>query len=542
MIRIAAAQINPTVGDLTGNLAKIIAAIQRAKAQEADIVAFPELAICGYPPEDLLYKDHFVRDNIKTLRSLVGETKGITVIVGFVDMDKTKKLYNAAAIISNRKIKGIYRKEELPNYGVFDEKRYFHQGKSNKIFSVSGLCIGVSICEDIWVDQGACQEQSKKGAKLLINISCSPYDIGKLRKRRQLLIKRARQTKTFICYVNLVGGQDELVFDGGSIVIDPKGKMIASAKQFEEDLMVVDININKAKTKKRSIKKHMSKNLNQNERIYRALVLGTRDYAWKNGFRKAVLGLSGGIDSALVAAIAVDALGRDNVIGVTMPSRYTSGATKSDARRLADNLGIRFIESPIEKMFKTYLSELKRELMGTKFGLAEENLQARIRGNILMTFSNKFGWLVLTTGNKSEIAVGYCTLYGDMTGGFAVIKDVPKTMVYKLAKFRNSKDKVVIPVSTIKRAPTAELRKNQKDRDSLPPYDILDAMLKEYVERHRSLGQMAQKNSRSLVKSIITMVDRSEYKRRQAPPGIKITPRAFGRDWRLPITNRYKEF
>jgi len=318
--------------------------------------------------------------------------------------------------------------------------------------------------------------------------------------------------------------------------------MIASAKQFEEDLMIVDIDINKAKTKKRSIKQHVSKHLSQDERIYRALVLGTRDYAWKNGFQKAVLGLSGGIDSALVAAIAVDALGRDNVIGVTMPSRYTSGATKSDAKRLADNLGIQFIESPIEKMYKTYLSELKSELKGTKFGLAEENLQARIRGNIIMTLSNKFGWLVLTTGNKSEMAVGYCTLYGDMTGGFAVIKDVPKTKVYELAKYRNGKGKAVIPVSTIKRAPSAELRENQKDQDSLPPYDILDAMLKEYVEQHRSLGQMTQRNNRNLIKSIITMVDRSEYKRRQAPPGIKITPRAFGRDWRLPITNRYKEF
>lgn len=542
MIRIAAAQINPTVGDLAGNQAKIITAIRRAKAQDADIVAFPELVVCGYPPEDLLYKDHFVRDNIKVLHSLVGETKGITAIIGFVDMDKAKRLYNAAAVLSDRKIKGIYRKEELPNYGVFDEKRYFHQGKNNKVFSASGQCIGVSICEDIWIDKGACQEQSKKGAKLLINISCSPYDVGKLRKREQLLKKRAKQTKTFICYVNLVGGQDELVFDGGSLVIDPRGKIIASAKQFEEDLMIADIAINKGKTEKRFIKQHVSEHLSQNERIYRALVLGTRDYAWKNGFQKAVLGLSGGIDSALVAAIAVDALGSDNVIGVTMPSRYTARATKNDAKRLADNLGIQFIESPIEKMFKTYLSELKRELKGTKFGLAEENLQARIRGNILMTLSNKFGWLVLTTGNKSEMAVGYCTLYGDMTGGFAVIKDVPKTKVYELAKFRNGKDKVVIPASTIRRAPTAELRANQKDRDSLPPYDILDAMLKEYVEQHRSLGQMAQRNSRRLIKNIIAMVDRSEYKRRQAPPGIKITPRAFGRDWRLPITNRYKEF
>ena len=425
---------------------------------------------------------------------------------------------------------------------MFDEKRYFHQGKDNKIFLIAGQRVGVSVCEDIWSDNGICQDQAKKGAKLLINISCSPYDIGQLKKREQILKKRTKQTKTFICYVNLVGGQDELVFDGGSLVIDPKGKIVASAKQFEEDLMVADIAIGKTRSKKQSLKRHMSKRLSQNERIYQALILGTRDYAWKNGFKKAVLGLSGGVDSALVAAIAVDALGKENVIGVTMPSRFTSGATKSDAKRLADNLGIQFIESPIEKMFKTYLSEMKSELKGTKFGLAEENLQARIRGNILMTLSNKFGWLVLTTGNKSEVAVGYCTLYGDMTGGFAVIKDVPKTKVYELAKFRNGKGKAVIPASTIKRAPTAELRANQKDQDSLPPYNVLDPMLYEYVEKHRSLKQMARQNNRILIKNIITLVDRSEYKRRQAPPGIKITPRAFGRDWRLPITNRYKEF
>ena len=542
MIRIAVAQINPIVGDLAGNQDKIVDYIHRAKIQEVDIVAFPELAICGYPPEDLLYKDHFVRDNIKVLRSLVKETKGITAIVGFVDTDRTKKLYNAAAVITNRKIKGIYRKEELPNYGVFDEKRYFHQGKDNKIFLIAGQRVGVSVCEDIWSDNGICQDQAKKGAKLLINISCSPYDIGQLKKREQILKKRTKQTKTFICYVNLVGGQDELVLDGGSLVIDPKGKIVASAKQFEEDLMVADIAIGKTRSKKQSLKRHMSKRLSQNERIYQALILGTRDYAWKNGFQKAVLGLSGGIDSALVATIAADALGKENVIGVTMPSRYTSKETKSDAKRLADNLGIQFIESPIEKMFKTYLSEMKSELKGTKFGLAEENLQARIRGNILMTLSNKFGWLVLTTGNKSEVAVGYCTLYGDMTGGFAVIKDVPKTKVYELAKFRNGKGKAVIPASTIKRAPTAELRANQKDQDSLPPYNVLDPMLYEYVEKHRSLKQMARQNNRILIKNIITLVDRSEYKRRQAPPGIKITPRAFGRDWRLPITNRYKEF
>ena len=558
MIRIAAAQINSTVGDLAGNRGKIAENIRRAKEQSADIVIFSELTVCGYPPEDLLYKDHFVRDNIKILRSLIKETAGITAIVGFADRDKKKRLYNAAAVICNKRLKGIYRKEELPNYGVFDEKRYFKQGKSNKIFSIGKKYFGVSICEDMWVDKGVCQRQARAGAQLLINLSASPYDVGKLREREKLLKKRAKKEKVFVCYVNLVGGQDELVFDGGSLIVDPHGETIASGKQFCEDLIIADINIGSSRAKraraskiisisqgrpkeKQPIKKHLSKRLSQDERIYQALVLGTRDYARKNEFQKAVLGLSGGIDSALVAAIAVDALGKDNVIGVTMPSRYTSKGTRTDATRLADNLGIQLIESPIERIFKVYLFELENKLKGTEFGLAEENLQARIRGDILMTLSNKYGWLVLTTGNKSEVAVGYCTLYGDMTGGFAVIKDVPKTKVYDLARLRNLKGKNVIPVSILKRAPSAELRANQKDQDSLPPYDVLDEMIKEYIEKHWSLGKMARTNDLDLVKEVIKMIDHSEYKRRQAPPGIKITPRAFGKDWRLPITNRYKE-
>ena len=560
MIRIAAAQMNSTVGDLTGNRKKIENNIRRAKKQNTDIVVFPELAICGYPPEDLLYKDHFVRDNIKVLRSLMTKTTGITAIVGFVDIDKKKKLYNAAAVICDRRLKGVYRKEELPNYGVFDEKRYFESGKNNKIFSIDKKCFGISICEDMWAKKGACQRQVRAGARLLINLSASPYDVDKLKEREKLLKKRARKARAFVCYVNLIGGQDELVFDGGSLIINPKGEIIASGKQFDEDLIVVDIDIGHSRGKKtqisdivsvnrslpreekQPIRKHLSKRLNRDERIYQALVLGTRDYARKNGFQEAVLGLSGGIDSSLVAAIAVDALGKDNVIGVTMPSQYTSKGTRTDAKKLSDNLGVRLIEVPIERIFKVYLFELKNKLKETKPGLAEENLQARIRGDILMTFSNKFGWLVLTTGNKSEVAVGYCTLYGDMTGGFAVIKDVPKTKVYDLAKLKNLKGKSVIPASVLKRAPSAELRANQKDQDSLPPYDVLDDMIKEYIEKHWSFRKMARKNNLDLVKNIVTMVDRSEYKRRQAPPGIKITPRAFGKDWRLPITNRYKEF
>jgi len=539
-MRIAAAQINVTVGDLEGNRARIAESLRRAKAREADMVVFPELAICGYPPEDLLLKDHFVRDNIKVLRSLASETKGIVAVVGFADTDGKGRLYNAAAIIGDGRVKSVYRKEALPNYGVFDEKRYFCSGRRNKNFVLDGVQVGVSICEDMWVEKGPWLRQARRGAKLLINLSSSPYEVGKLKEREKLLRKRAAQTKSFVCYVNLVGGQDELVFDGSSMVFDSAGKMIASGKQFEEDLVIVDLPIGRLK-QKRPIENRCAASFSQDERIYRALVLGTRDYAKKNGFQKAVLGLSGGIDSALVAAVATDALGKENVIGVTMPSRYTSQGTKKDARKLAGNLGIRLIEAPIEKMFKVYLNELKGLWRGTKAGLAEENLQARIRGNILMALSNKFGWLVLTTGNKSEVAVGYCTLYGDMTGGFAVIKDVPKTKIYDLARLKNAREGNMIPASILKRAPTAELKAHQKDQDSLPPYGLLDEMLKEYVEHRWPLAKMARRRDRALIKNIIGMVDRSEYKRRQAPPGIKITPRAFGKDWRLPITNCYKE-
>lgn len=541
MLRIALAQINPTVGDLSGNRGKILEYIARARAQEADIVAFPELAVCGYPPEDLLYKDHFVRDNILSLRSLIKEVRGIAAVIGFVDADKDKNLYNAAALIENGKLKGVYRKEELPNYGVFDEKRYFHPGKNPKIFFVAGCPVGINICEDIWVDQGVCRRQARQGARLLINISSSPYDVEKLEQRRRLLKKRARETKAFICYANLVGGQDELVFDGGSMIVDPRGKVIAFGRQFEEDLVVVDVDVGKRREKKPA-EKHLSENLTSLERIYKALVLGTRDYISKNGFKEVLIGLSGGVDSSLVAAIAVDAIGKEHVSGVSMPSRFNSAETKTDAGKLAGNLGIKFLEIPIEELFQAYLAQMENTFGKHAFGSAEENLQARIRGTILMTLSNRWGSLVLTTGNKSEVGVGYCTLYGDMSGGFAVIKDVPKTTVYDLARLVNEKaGKELIPQSVIDRAPTAELRENQKDQDSLPPYDILDEMLREYVEEHRSLAYMARKNDKDVVKKVIALVDRNEYKRRQAPPGIKITPRAFGKDRRLPITNKYRE-
>lgn len=556
MLRVALAQINPTVGDLPGNRQKIIEYIARARAKDADIVVFPELAVCGYPPEDLLLKEHFIRDNIKSLNLLAREVKDIAAVIGFVDIDKDKRLYNAAAVISDGRWKGVYRKKELPNYGVFDEKRYFTAGDDHIVFALGGHVFGVTICEDIWIEGSVYQKQAKSGADLLINISSSPYDVGKLKKRQELLRKRARQTKTFICYTNLVGGQDELVFDGGSMIIDPRGKTLAFGKLFEEDLAIADVPVKQKKKTSKAVvlskavfhkaqapfAAQVAPEGTSLERICEALVLGTRDYARKNKFRDCLIGLSGGIDSSLVAAVAVEALGKENVIGVSMPSRFTSAGTRDDARALAGNLGIKFHEIPIERMFEAYLEQLKEIFGEQPFGRAEENLQARIRGTILMTLSNRWGSLVLTTGNKSEIGVGYCTLYGDMSGGFAVIKDVPKTTVYQLARLVNQEaGKDIIAQSVLERAPTAELRENQKDQDSLPPYDILDEMLREYVEEHRSLAEMARKNDKELVKKVIAMVDSNEYKRRQGPPGIKITPRAFGKDWRLPITNKYRE-
>lgn len=531
MLRLALAQINSTVGDLSGNQKKILDFVNQARQQKADIVIFPELAICGYPPEDLLLKNGFVQDNLKSIQALVRTVKDIVAVVGFVDRDKRGSLFNALAVIADGKIKGVYHKKELPNYGVFDEKRYFKSGNKGGIFTLKNVRTGTSICEDIWIDGSVYKIQAKKKCRLLINISSSPYEIDKLTIRQKLLVKRAKETKSFIAYVNLVGGQDELVFDGGSLVVNPQGKIIAQAKQFEEDLVVVDLG--------EKVNKIISP-LNPVEEIYQALVLGTRDYVRKNGFEKVVVGLSGGIDSALVAVIACDAIGHDNVIGVTMPSRFTSSETRSDAKKLAGNLKIRCLEIPIEKVAKAYSRALKEIFANAKPDTTEENIQARIRGNYLMALSNKFGWLVLTTGNKSEISVGYCTLYGDMSGGFAVIKDIPKTKVYELSRFINKTHHQLIPESTIERAPTAELRENQKDQDTLPPYDVLDQILEDYIENHRSIESIAQKHPKDLVKRVVQMVDKNEYKRRQAAPGIKITSRAFGKDWRLPLTNKYR--
>ena len=557
MIRIGVAQINTTVGDLTGNAKRIIKAIDAARERGANVVVFPEMTVCGYPPEDLLYKKHFIRKNADVLRSLRKYAKDMILIVGYVDFDK-EGIYNAAAVLEKGKIAGVYRKEFLPNYGVFDEKRYFVAGSRNAVFRIGNVRAGISICEDIWLEDGVHRSQIKASPDVLINLSASPYDINKLESRRKLLARRAREANAFVVYVNLIGGQDEIVFDGGSCAVDQKGRCIASAKVFEEDLLLVDIP--EPKQKKRFLKHEICLTTSHQqalslkgrkealpdriEMVYKALVLGTRDYIQKNGFDKVVVGLSGGIDSSLVAKVAVDALGSDKVIGVTMPSQYTSLGTRTDAGQMADNLGIEILEVAIDPVMKVYLESLKEGFKGMPADAAEENIQARIRGNILMGLSNKHGWIVLTTGNKSEMAVGYCTLYGDMSGGFAVIKDVYKTTVYELARYCNRQaGKDVIPQSVIDRAPSAELRPGQKDQDSLPSYDILDRILIEYIEKHRSFEEIVRKvGDEKVVRQVLRLVDKSEYKRRQAPPGVKITPRAFGKDWRLPITNGYKQY
>jgi len=561
ILRIGLAQINTTVGDLVGNKKKILEYVEKARQMSVDVIVFPELAVTGYPPEDLLLKKYFIDDNIKVLKEIALRVKNIVAVVGFVDRDNRGLIYNAAAVIHHGAIKAVYQKNHLPNYGVFDEKRYFAKGQEVSLFDYDGICFGVNICEDIWDKSGPCMLQAKAGAQVLLNLSASPYHFGKTEQRAKILSSCATNNKAFVCYCNLIGGQDELVFDGSSVVLDQAGKMIARANAFEEDLLVTDLKVSpKGKGLSSRIKKvKLTANPFGGERIfingkkeqklsvcaeiYQALVLGTRDYMKKNGFTKAVLGISGGIDSALVAVIARDALGKENVLGVSMPSPYTSKETRADAKLLARNLGISFKEIPIKNLFDGYLKTLKPIFKGLKTNIAEENLQARIRGNILMALSNKFGPLVLTTGNKSEIAVGYCTLYGDMAGGFAVIKDVPKTTVYRLADFVNKQaQRPLIPQSIIKRAPTAELKKNQKDQDSLPPYDILDSILQAYVEEDQGLMQIKKsKNAGVLVKKILALVDRMEYKRRQAPLGVKITPKAFGRDRRLPITNQYHE-
>lgn len=573
-VRIALCQINPTVGDLSGNAKKIIRYIEDASKYSPDIIVFPELAVTGYPPEDLLLKPQFIDDNLSALAEIQERVDDVLVVVGFVD--KKDDIYNAAAIIHKKKIVDVYHKIHLPNYGVFDEYRYFQTGNRYPVYEMDGILFGVNVCEDIWYPEGPATVQALGGAEFIININASPYNIGKSDFREKMLATRASDSSVIVAYLNTVGGQDELVFDGLSLVVDQNGDTVSSAKQFEEDMMVVDldldavfmrrlhdtrrrqqvialntglverISINRQKPELKKQKQKTEKKIETplEEEVYNALVLGTRDYINKNGFKKVCIGLSGGVDSAIVAAIAVDAIGKDNVTGLFMPSPYTSQESQEDVCELSKNLGIQVIEEPITAIFETYLKTLQPSFKDLPADTTEENLQARIRGNILMSFSNKFGWIVLTTGNKSEMSVGYATLYGDMAGGFAVIKDVPKTLVYKICAWKNRKEgRAVIPERVLWKEPTAELRPEQKDTDSLPPYEVLDPILKAYIEEDRDFDEILHLGcEEECAKRVIKMIDMSEYKRRQSPPGIKITPRAFGRDRRFPITNRYRSW
>lgn len=561
ILRLGMAQINTCVGDFEGNAQKIISAIDQAKARSCDIIAFPELAICGYPPEDLLFKKSFIQENLRRLDEIRKRTTQLVAIVGFVDKSKGR-LFNSAAIISEQKIIDIYHKIHLPNYGVFDEKRYFVSEGGFCLYEFSGVRFGVNICEDIWIEDGVIAAQAKAGASLILTINASPYHMGKIHLRQRLLKEQARKNKVFVLYTNLVGGQDELVFDGRGILLSDKGRVVASAFAFKEDLRIIDIRQDKLPRKQRAKRVRIISiegqkregfprplisvqppKLEPAEEVFSALVLGTHDYVRKNGFQKVVLGLSGGIDSSLVAAIAAESIGKENVTGIILPSKFNSQESFDDALALANNLGIEHRVIPIQEIFQAYLKILEPHFLALPWNVAEENLQARIRGNILMALSNKFGWLVLTTGNKSEMSVGYATLYGDMAGGFAVIKDVPKTLVYKLAEFYNRKAmSEIIPRRVFEKAPTAELKENQKDADTLPEYAILDPILKYYVEQDLSVWEIIKKDfSKEEVLKAVRMVDKSEYKRRQSPPGIKITPRAFGRDRRMPVTNRFRE-
>ncbi len=578
-LRLALGQINPTVGDLEGNADKIIAMIGRARDLDADLVAFPEMAITGYPAEDLLYKQSFIRDNLRQMERVMAASQDIAVAVGYVDADADT--YNACAVGYRGEVVDSYHKVHLPTYGVFDEDRYFKSGASCPVYMVNGVRVGINICEDIWYPAGPISVQRDMGAEVIVNINASPYHAGKSLSRERMIATRAVDNSVYVAYLNTVGGQDELVFDGGSMVFDQSGNLLARASQFSEDLLVADLDADalfSARLHDPRFRKDLADNgseskatagctvevspIRQRERrslppkeaaclldskaeIYGALVLGTRDYVQKSGFSKVLIGISGGIDSALTACVAVDALGREKVVGVAMPSRYSSEGSVADAKVLAGNLGIELWEAPILPAHDSFLDMLKPHFGDLPENVAEENLQSRIRGNIIMSLSNKFGFLILTTGNKSEMAMGYATLYGDMVGGFAVLKDVPKTLVYELARSRNSnmEPRDAIPEAILTKPPSAELKPDQKDQDTLPPYDVLDAVVKAYVEEDRSYQDMVEMGfDAQVVKQVIATVDRNEYKRRQAPPGVKITPRAFGKDRRLPIVNRYRHF
>ena len=557
-MRIALAQINPVVGDIAGNELLITNSIADALAAGAALVCLPELALTGYPPEDLLLKEHVLTDAAEALERIARGVEGIVAIVGYPQRDGA--VYNSAAVLADGRVAGNYKKNHLPNYGVFDEHRYFEAGSQGALIELNGNLIGLSICEDIWTAGPPESDEAAAGASLIINLSASPFQAGKGIAREQMLAERATANNVAVAFCAQVGGQDELVFDGHSLVIDSVGATIARAPQFEQWLLSCEIELPESQfdssvdsvellgsfttnppSDDTSLDHLLARIEGDDESVYAALVLGTRDYANKNGFDRAVLGLSGGVDSALVACIACDALGAARVSCVTMPSEFSSEATYSDAISLADSLGVELLELPIGDLMELYGALLAPTFDGRPADLTEENLQARIRGNLLMALSNKFGWLVLTTGNKSEMAVGYSTLYGDSAGGFAVIKDVPKTLVYRLCELRNLRNDAAIPESILTRAPSAELRADQADEDSLPPYEILDPLLEGYVEQDLGAEQLiAAGFDAEIVAQVIGLVDRAEYKRRQQPPGIKVTGKAFGRDRRMPITNRYK--
>lgn len=529
------AQVDVTVGDIAGNAERAARALGEAEAAGATFTMLPELALTGYPPEDLLAKEHFVDDNLDALEQVAGAA-GKAALVGFVDRDGDR-LYNAAALIGNHRVLQVYYKRELPNYAVFDERRWFTPGVSPGIVEIGGEMLGLTICEDVWLP-GPAAESAELGARVVFNISASPFYAGKGERREEMLRARAREAGVWLAYCNLVGGQDELVFDGRSVVISPSGEVIARAASFAEDLLLVDF----SPAGKLGAGGGVEPMGGPEEEVYRALVTGLGDYVRKNGFTDVVLGLSGGIDSALTATLAADTLGPDRVHGVMMPSRYSSEGSLADSEELARNLGIDTLTLPIEGPFTAYLDTLAEPFTGSEPDITEENLQARVRGTLLMALSNKFGWLVLATGNKSELSVGYSTLYGDMVGGFAPIKDVFKTRAYDLARWRNAQPAgVAIPQAVIDKVPSAELRPDQTDQDSLPPYDELDGILRLYVERDASREAIVREGyDASVVERVARMVDAAEYKRRQGPTGIRITPKAYGKDRRMPITNRYR--
>jgi NAD+ synthase (glutamine-hydrolysing) len=570
-LRLALAQIDARVGDVEGNAAKITDQIARARDAGAELVLFPELAVTGYPPEDLLLKEHFLLAAAAAVAELAGEAQGIVALVGFPE--RADDVHNALAVLAEGELQAVYRKSVLPNYGVFDEQRYFQVGEGGAVLQFGDARLGLTICEDIWTPGPPASDEALAGAPLILNASASPYHAGKGVQRERMLAQRARDNLAAVAFCNLVGGQDELVFDGHSLLLDHEGNVLARSPQFAEALTVATVDLQAAMTARlrdTRLRKPVRQALPEVRRIgplarredlgaegaggdvapllepeaevYAALVLGTRDYVEKNGFRHVVIGLSGGIDSTLTLLIAVDALGPDCVTCVTMPSRYSSSGTRDDAKVLADNLGVELLELAIGPAMEVYDELLAGPFEGREPDITEENLQARIRGNLLMALSNKFGWLVLTTGNKSENSVGYSTLYGDSAGGFAVIKDVPKTLVYRLADFRNARDEAhPVPRSIIDRPPSAELRDDQRDADSLGDYETLDAILEAYIEEDANPDQLERAGlPREAIDKVIALVDRAEYKRRQAPPGIKITPRAFGRDRRMPITNAYR--